>query len=125
MPIAGFEKAASKTAKVLPFLEIPHFNARRAQLFVAAIPNDPSAHGPVLVLGSNAALGRQWSRDYPIERLRFRGSPMVTFATKKLSTGTNEQKEDSDAASFFCPRSFDRVVIVDHTGKIVTAIFLV
>ena len=36
-------------------------------------------------------------------------SPMLTFATKKLSTGANGQKED--AASFFCPRSFDRAVM--------------
>ena len=34
---------------------------------------------------------------------------MLTFATKKLSTGANGQKED--AASFFCPRSFDRAVM--------------
>ena len=34
---------------------------------------------------------------------------MLTFATKKLSTGANAQKED--AASFFCPRSFDRAVM--------------
>ena len=37
-------------------------------------------------------------------------SPMLTFATKKLSTGANGQKED--AASIFCPRSFDRAVMV-------------
>ena len=33
-------------------------------------------------------------------------SLMLTFATKKLSSGANGQKED--AASFFFPRSFDR-----------------
>ena len=37
-------------------------------------------------------------------------SRMPTFATKKLSTGANGQKED--AASFFFPRSFDRAVMV-------------
>ena len=36
-------------------------------------------------------------------------SPMLTFVTKKLSTGANGQKED--AGSFFCPRSFDRAVM--------------
>ena len=36
-------------------------------------------------------------------------SPMLTFATKKLSTGANGQKED--AAFFSCPRSFDQAVI--------------
>ena len=35
---------------------------------------------------------------------------MLTFATKKLSTGANGQKED--AASFFCARTFDGAVIV-------------
>ena len=49
--------------------------------------------------GSNPALGKQWSRDYP----------MLSFATEKLSTGANEQKED--AASFFCARSFDRAIM--------------
>ena len=34
---------------------------------------------------------------------------MLTFATKKLSTGANGQKED--VASFFCPRSFNRAVM--------------
>ena len=33
--------------------------------------------------------------------------PMLTFATKKLSTGANGQKEDSASESFFCPRSFE------------------
>ena len=56
--------------------------------------------------GSNPALSKQWSRDYPIDVPH---SPMLTFATKKLSTGANGQKED--AASFFCPRSFDRAVM--------------
>ena len=32
-----------------------------------------------------------------------------TYATKKLSSGANGQKEDT--ASFFCPRSFDRAVM--------------
>ena len=36
-------------------------------------------------------------------------SPMLTFATKKLSTGAHGQKEN--AASFFCPRSFDQAVM--------------
>ena len=39
-------------------------------------------------------------------------SPMLSFATKKLSTGANGQNADSDPerpASFFCPRSFDRL----------------
>ena len=35
---------------------------------------------------------------------------MLTFATKKLSTGANGQRED--AASFLCPHSFDRAVIL-------------
>ena len=37
---------------------------------------------------------------------------MLTFASKKLSTGANGQKKD--AASFCChgPRSFDRAVMV-------------
>ena len=34
---------------------------------------------------------------------------MLTLATKKLSSGANGQKEV--AASFFCPRSFDRAVM--------------
>ena len=33
----------------------------------------------------------------------------ITFATKKLSTGSNGQKED--AASFVCPRRLDRAVM--------------
>ena len=33
--------------------------------------------------------------------------PDATFATMKLSTGANGHKED--AASFFCPRSFDQL----------------
>ena len=37
-------------------------------------------------------------------------SLMLTFATKKLSTGANGQKED--AASFFCQHSSDRAVVV-------------
>ena len=50
------------------------------------------------VKGSNPALGKQWSRDYPIDvpatptQLR---SPILTFATKKLSTGANGQREDA------------------------------
>ena len=40
---------------------------------------------------------------------------MLTFATKKLSTGANGQKED--AASFFCPRSFDGAVMVTVSGS--------
>ena len=44
----------------------------------------------------------QWSRDYPIARMspQYLRSPMLTFATKKLSTGANGQKED--AVSSFC-----------------------
>ena len=42
--------------------------------------------------GSNPALSKQWSRDYPIDVPH---SPMLTFATKKLSTGANGQKEDA------------------------------
>ena len=34
--------------------------------------------------------------------------PVLTFATKKLSTA----KGQNDAASFFCPRSFDRSIKV-------------
>ena len=34
---------------------------------------------------------------------------MLTFATKKLPTGANGQKED--AASFICQRSFDQAVM--------------
>ena len=37
-------------------------------------------------------------------------SQMLTFATKKLLTGANGQKED--AASFFCLCSFDQAVMV-------------
>ena len=36
-------------------------------------------------------------------------SPLLTFGTKKLSTGANGQKED--ALSFFCARCFDRAVM--------------
>ena len=63
--------------------------------------------------GSNPALGKQWSRDYPIDvpatptlpdaNLRFQE------AIRKLPTGANGEKED--AVSFFCPRSFDRTVM--------------
>ena len=42
-------------------------------------------------------------------------SPILTFATKKLSTGANGQKED--AASFYCPGSFDRAVTVAQTRE--------
>ena len=42
-------------------------------------------------------------------------SPMLTFATKKLSTSANGQKED--AVSFFGPRSFDRAVRPDRDSE--------
>ena len=35
---------------------------------------------------------------------------MLTFATKKLSTGANGQKAEAEFP--FCPRSFDRAVMV-------------
>ena len=38
---------------------------------------------------------------------------MITFATKKLSTGANGLKED--AASFFSPRSFDQAVMASSS----------
>ena len=44
-----FAKAASKAAKAPSFPKILHFNAHRAQLFVAAILQDPVSHGAVLV----------------------------------------------------------------------------
>ena len=40
---------------------------------------------------------------------RFRRSLMLTFATKKLSTGANGQKAEAEFP--FCPRSFDRAVM--------------
>ena len=52
---------------------------------------------------------------YP-QRLRF---PIITFATNKLSTGGNGQKED--AASFFCIHSFDpaaRLSSIAATGPV-------
>ena len=54
-----------------------------------------------------ASIGHVTTRSTSPQHLR---SPMLTFATKKLSTGANEQKED--AASFFGPRSFDPAVMV-------------
>ena len=42
-------------------------------------------------------------------------TPILTFATKKLSTGANGQREDATSSSFFCPRSFDRAVMVDQS----------
>ena len=42
--------------------------------------------------------------------LTFATTVPVTGKTRKLCTGANGQKED--AASFFCPRSFDRSVMV-------------
>ena len=53
--------------------------------------------------GSNPALGKQRSRDYPIDVPATPSSPMLTFATKKLPTGANEQKED--AVSFATVRA--------------------
>ena len=53
-----------------------------------------------------ASSGHVTTRSMSPHQLR---SPMLTFATKKLSTGANGQKEH--AASFFCPRSFDRAVM--------------
>ena len=35
---------------------------------------------------------------------------MLTFATKKLSTGANGQKAEAEFP--FCPRSFDRAVMM-------------
>ena len=45
-----FAKAASKAAKAQSFPKILHFNAHPAQLFVAAILQDPVSHGAVLVV---------------------------------------------------------------------------
>ena len=62
--------------------------------------------------GSNPAIqvGKQLSRSsyYTIIDSDVRGrlrSPILTFATKKLATGANGQKEDS--AYLLCPQSFD------------------
>ena len=49
---------------------------------------------------------------HEIERLR---SPMLTFATKKLSTGANGQRED--VASLFSPRNIDRAVIAQSRSR--------
>ena len=38
---------------------------------------------------------------------------MLTFATKKLSTGANGQKEDAASESFLCPHSCDQAVVDD------------
>ena len=57
-----------------------------------------------------ASSGHVTTRSMSPQHLR---SKMLTFATKKLSTGANGQNED--AASFICPppqRSFDRAVMV-------------
>ena len=58
-------------------------------------------------------MGKQWSRDsrVPID------SPMLSFATKKLSTDANGQKEDaassSSSSESFSPRArgFDGAVM--------------
>ena len=47
-------------------------------------------------------------------------SPTLTFATKKLLTGANGQKED--AASFFCPRIFDRAVMRSNAAATLPAL---
>ena len=60
--------------------------------------------------GSNPALGKQRSRDYPIDVPATPSSPMLTFATKKLPTGAGTK----GGCSFFCygSRSFDRAFMV-------------
>ena len=60
---------------------------------------------------SAARIGHVTTRSTSPQHLR---SPILTFATKKLSTGANGQKEG--AASFFCPRSFDRAVMAKAQG---------
>ena len=63
--------------------------------------------------GSNSALGSQgivtvWMLTPHYDA--FRCSPMLTFDTKKLSTGQKGQKAEANFP--FCPRSFDRAVIM-------------
>ena len=53
-----------------------------------------------------ASSGHVTTRSMSSQQLR---SPILTFVTKKLSTGANGQK--GDAASF-CPRNFDQAVII-------------
>ena len=54
---------------------------------------------------SNPALGKQWSRDYPFD-VRVPTTTVLTFATKKLSTGAKWTK---GGCSFLL--SFDRDVM--------------
>ena len=58
-----------------------------------------------------ASSGHVTTRSMSPQHLR---SPMLIFATKKRSSGSNGQKED--AASFFCPRRFDRAVMQQQTS---------
>ena len=57
-------------------------------------------------LGQRASTGHVTIRLITSQCLR---SLQLTFPTKKLSAGANGQKYD--AASFFCPRGFDRAVM--------------
>ena len=63
--------------------------------------------------GSNAALGKQWSRDYPID---VPATPMLPNTNLRyqeaLRASTCASGPKEDVASFFCPRSFDRAVML-------------
>ena len=66
--------------------------------------------------GLNLNRALPWeSSGHVTTRSMYRRSLMLTFATKKLSTGANGQKED--AAFFFCPRSFYRAVKTHSNSK--------
>ena len=54
--------------------------------------------------GSNPGLGKQWSRDYPIDVPATPTLPDANLpTTKKLSTGANEEKENVVTFRVYCP----------------------
>ena len=51
---------------------------------------------------------------------------MLTLATKKLSGTTRANGQKEDAASFFCPRSFDRAImgyLPEKEGRLVLNVY--
>ena len=93
----GPGRAMPTSSVTWPLLRPPHIVHHHGHVAC------PTAATRILCPPSAARIGHVTTRSTSPQHLR---SPILTFATKKLSTGANGQKED--AASFFCPCKFDR-----------------
>ena len=64
--------------------------------------------------GSNPALGKQWSHEYPIDVPATPTLPYASLRYQEALDWRNWTTEGCSFGSFFCPRSFDRAVMIKN-----------